>query len=160
MTSHADIPPKSLLERARGGDAEALGHLLESHRGYLGKRARWLAGPGRRGGRDNTDLVQEVLIQAWRRFDGFRGGESKLTAWLRQIQDRLLYNLAQYPSRGCCTSIGEVYPDVQAVAVPLGRLDRGELAAINISFQRRTLNERWLVEEVGQRLSALARRLA
>jgi DNA-binding IclR family transcriptional regulator len=79
--------------------------------------------------------------------------------WARH-KDRLLYNLAQYPSRGCCTSIGEVYPDVQAVAVPLGRLDRGELAAINISFQRRTLNERWLVEEVGQRLSALARRLA
>lgn len=78
--------------------------------------------------------------------------------WARH-KDRLLHSLAQYAHWGCCTSVGEVYADVQAVAVPLGRVDRGELAAINVSFQRRTLNERWLVEDVAPRLAALARRL-
>lgn len=78
--------------------------------------------------------------------------------WARH-QARLLDNLSQYASRGCCTSVGEVYPDVQAVAVPLGRLERGELAAINVSFQRRRLDERWLLDEVAPRLLALARRL-
>ena len=49
--------------------------------------------------------------------------------------------------------------DVQAVAVPLGRVDRGELAVLNCSFQKRKLDEAWLVDKVGPRLVTLARRL-
>lgn len=75
-------------------------------------------------------------------------------------KDRLMKNLAAFPATGCCVSVGEVYPDVQAVAVPLGRVDRGEIAAINMSFQRRALDERWLVDEVAPRLITLARQLA
>ena len=58
------------------------------------------------------------------------------------------------------TSVGEIYPDVQAVAVPLGRIDRGEIAAINCSFQGRALNESWLLETVAPQLQTLARQLA
>lgn len=79
--------------------------------------------------------------------------------WARH-RSRLLHSLSTYGSTGCCASVGEVYPDVQAVAVPLGRIDRGELAAINVSFQRRALDERWLMEDVAPKLMALARRLA
>lgn len=79
--------------------------------------------------------------------------------WTR-YKDEMLRNLADYPTSGCCVSVGEVYGDVQAVAVPLGRSDWGELAAINCSFQRRSLNLRWLVEEVAPRLQSLARSLA
>lgn len=78
--------------------------------------------------------------------------------WARHGK-RVEHNLAQYATRGCCVSIGELFPDVQAVAVPLGRVDRGELAVINCSFQKRKLDERWLVEKIGPRLVALARRL-
>lgn len=78
--------------------------------------------------------------------------------WAR-YGDKLLENLAQFPVRGCCVSVGEVYADVQAVAVPLGRVDRGELAALNCSFQRRKLDEAWLLEEVGPKLAGLARSL-
>ena len=74
--------------------------------------------------------------------------------------ERLEQSLAQYPRLGCCVSVGEVYPDVQAVAVALGKVDRGELVAINASFQRRRLDERWLVDEVAPKLIALARKLA
>lgn len=78
--------------------------------------------------------------------------------WARH-QERLQHNLAEYASRGCCVSVGELYPDVQAVAVPLGRVDRGELAVLNCSFQKRKLDEGWLVDKVGPRLVTLARRL-
>ena len=79
--------------------------------------------------------------------------------WAR-YKDQMLRSLADYPSLGCCLSVGEVYADVQAVAVPLGRRDMGELVAINCSFQRRALNARWLVQEVAPRLRSLALSLA
>ncbi|TFY97967.1 IclR family transcriptional regulator [Ramlibacter rhizophilus] len=78
--------------------------------------------------------------------------------WERH-QERLQHNLSEYASRGCCVSVGELYGDVQAVAVPLGRVDRGELAVLNCSFQKRRLDEAWLVEQVGPQLVRLARRL-
>jgi DNA-binding IclR family transcriptional regulator len=72
---------------------------------------------------------------------------------------KLMENLLQYPKYGCCVSAGEVFPDVQAVAVPLGRIDRGELAAINCSFQGRALDEVWLRERIAPKLQTLARQL-
>jgi DNA-binding IclR family transcriptional regulator len=73
--------------------------------------------------------------------------------------DRLQDNLARYAKDGCCVSVGEIYEDVQAVAVPLGRIDRGDPAAINCSFQGRPLDEAWLRAEVGPLLQSLARQL-
>lgn len=78
--------------------------------------------------------------------------------WARHEQG-LLRSLAQYPAAGCCTSVGEIHADVQAVAVPLGRIDRGEIAAINCSFHGRTLDEAWLRESIAPQLMALARKV-
>lgn len=71
----------------------------------------------------------------------------------------LMRNVAQYPRHGCCVSVGEVYPDVQAVAVPLGRIDQGEPAALNCSFQGRALDRDWLIKQIGPQLQTLARQL-
>lgn len=71
----------------------------------------------------------------------------------------LLRNISEYPRLGCCVSVGEVHSDVQAVAVPLGRIDRGEPAALNCSFQGRALNRDWLVREIAPQLQTLARQL-
>ena len=68
----------------------------------------------------------------------------------------LLRNVREFPRHGCCVSVGELYPDVVAVAVPLGRIDQGELAALNCSFQRRAPDRAWLLQEAGPRLQALA----
>lgn len=68
-------------------------------------------------------------------------------------------NIARYPQLGCCISVGEAFSDVQAVAVPLGRIDRGEAAALNCSFQGRALNEAWLLAEIAPQLQAMARQL-
>ena len=69
-------------------------------------------------------------------------------------------NLSLYAKWGCCVSVGEIHPDVQAVAVPLGRIDRGETAAINCSFTGKTLSESWLRETVAPKLLNAARRIA
>ncbi len=74
--------------------------------------------------------------------------------------EQLMRNLAQYSRTGCCVSVGEIHPDVQAVAVPLGRIDRGEAAAINCAFQGRVLDEAWLRDKIAPKLIALARRIA
>lgn len=74
-------------------------------------------------------------------------------------QDQVEKNLSNYAKLGCCVSVGEIYPDVQAVAVPLGRIDRGEFAVINCSFQKRKLDESWLIQKVGPRLITLARQI-
>jgi DNA-binding IclR family transcriptional regulator len=71
----------------------------------------------------------------------------------------LLRNLADYPRWGCCVSVGEIYPDVQAVAVPLGRIDRGEPAALNCSFHARPLDRDWLQQEIAPQLQRMARQL-
>jgi DNA-binding IclR family transcriptional regulator len=78
--------------------------------------------------------------------------------WAR-FGDELLRNVADYPRHGCCVSVGEVYPDVQAVAVPLGRIDQGEPAALNWSVQGRALDRAWLVEHMAPLLQRLARQL-
>ncbi|MGD9943554.1 MAG: IclR family transcriptional regulator [Burkholderiaceae bacterium] len=69
-------------------------------------------------------------------------------------------NLQHYPQHGVCTSLGEVFPDVQAVATPLGRLREGELAVLNCAFVGVPIDEEWLLKSVGPKLLALARRLA
>lgn len=72
----------------------------------------------------------------------------------------LLANLARYPDVGSCTSLGEVHSDVFAVAVPLGRIDRKEAAAVTCSFHGRAPEEDYLLEEIGPKLLSLVRRLA
>jgi RNA polymerase sigma-70 factor (ECF subfamily) len=75
-----------LLERARRGDGEALGRLLEVHRaGLLHLAERQL------GGRvavrvAASDVIQQTFLEAHRRFGQFAGqAEREWAAWLRAI---------------------------------------------------------------------------
>jgi RNA polymerase sigma-70 factor (ECF subfamily) len=77
---------EQLLRSARGGDAEALGRLLQRYRNYLLLVAQTQIGPGLRVRVDASDLVQEVMLEAHRDFSQFAGGsEPELTAWLRRM---------------------------------------------------------------------------
>jgi RNA polymerase sigma-70 factor (ECF subfamily) len=77
---------QAALERARQGDAEARGRLLESFRPYLRFMARTLHGGRLQGRLDDSDLIQDALLEAHRNFGSFRGGcVAELTGWLRQI---------------------------------------------------------------------------
>jgi RNA polymerase sigma-70 factor (ECF subfamily) len=75
-----------LLERAQCGDAEALNRLVAR---YLPRLRRWAAGRLPRWARDladTQDLVQETVVRAFRKIEGFEPrGEGALQAYLRQI---------------------------------------------------------------------------
>ena len=78
--------PEDLIQEARGGDAAALGRLLELYRRYLALLARVHIGQRLQGKADASDIVQEAFLQAHRNFGRFRGAtEAQLVGWLRQI---------------------------------------------------------------------------
>jgi len=73
---------------------------------------------------------------------------------------QVLENIRNYPQYGCCTAVGDVVPDVQAVAVPLGRIHGIDIAALSCTFQGRVLDIDWLRREVAPQLQAIARQIA
>jgi RNA polymerase sigma-70 factor (ECF subfamily) len=74
------------LERARSGDGNALGQLLEQYRAYMTLLARLQISQRLRGKVDPSDIVQETFCKASQAFGRFRGTqERELLAWLRTI---------------------------------------------------------------------------
>src|SRR5438270_11608096 len=93
MTRQDDSDLGPLLASARGGEAPALGRLLERYRRYLGLLARLEVDRRLQGKLDPSDLVQEAFLEAHRDFAQFRGTtEAELLAWLRQVLVRNLAN--------------------------------------------------------------------
>ncbi|MCO6456510.1 MAG: sigma-70 family RNA polymerase sigma factor [Pirellulaceae bacterium] len=82
-----------LLARAREGDAEALGRLLNNYRPYLRVLAERELDSQVRVRADASDVVQQTCLEAYRDLAQFRGSvEAELVAWLRQI---LRHNVSQ-----------------------------------------------------------------
>jgi len=75
-----------LLARLKAGDSSALDRLIERYRPRL---VRWATGrlpPSARGVSETQDLVQEVLIQAFRKIGQIEvRGEGSLQAYLRTV---------------------------------------------------------------------------
>jgi RNA polymerase sigma-70 factor (ECF subfamily) len=88
-----------LLGRARGGDAQARGQLLELYRSYLRLVAQTQMGTSLGAHVEASDLVQDALLDAHRGFTEFGGrSEGELLAWLRRILVRTLVDQARYHS--------------------------------------------------------------
>jgi len=86
-----------LLLDARDGKPGAMDSLLESYRGYLRLLARTWIHRSLRAKTDGSDAVQETLVNAYERFDQFRGEtEKEFAAWLRKALARNLLNLARH----------------------------------------------------------------
>ena len=93
---HGQDPPQleatiTLLSLARAGDTAALNRLFDR---YLPDLRRWASGRLPRWARDladTQDLVQETLLQVFKRIDGFEyRGEGAFRAYLRQaVMNRL-----------------------------------------------------------------------
>ncbi len=89
--------PETLLARARAGDEDSLGRLLESYRSYLRLVARSMIYASLRPRVDPSDLVQEVFQKAHRDFPQFAGtGEPAMVAWLRAILIRSLVDQVKH----------------------------------------------------------------
>lgn len=79
-------PQQTALERARQGDSAALGELLESFRPYIRVLTRALCRGRLQARFDESDLIQDTLVEAQECFPTFRGStRAELTAWVRQI---------------------------------------------------------------------------
>jgi RNA polymerase sigma-70 factor (ECF subfamily) len=97
MKPASEPGPEALLQRARAGDGEALGKLLEAYRPYLMLLARTQIGRRLQGKADASDAVQEAFLGAYRDFGQFRGdSERAFLAWLRQVLASVLANLVRH----------------------------------------------------------------
>lgn len=75
-----------LLDRARAGQNDALGQLLQWYLNYLTILATTQLDQRLRRRINPSDLVQETMLAAHRDFGDFRGqSQQELLAWLRQI---------------------------------------------------------------------------
>jgi RNA polymerase sigma-70 factor (ECF subfamily) len=74
------------LARARQGDGEALGKLLQAYRQYIELMARLQLDRELRQKIAPSDVAQETFVQAHRCFHQFEGAtEAELLGWLRKI---------------------------------------------------------------------------
>jgi RNA polymerase sigma-70 factor, ECF subfamily len=118
--------PSALLAKARAGDSEALGKVLEGYRDYLRLLARARVGDELRVRLDPSDLVQETLLEAQRDFPQFQGqSEGELAVWLRRIlvrnlADQLKYHQSQKRDLGREQPLESVIEKAhEALAAPL-----------------------------------------
>ncbi len=111
-----DAPDQTLLllERARGGDEQALEQLFAR---YLKPLRRWASGRLPKWARDmadTQDLVQETLLQTFKKLDGFEfRGEGALQAYLRQaLMNRIRDELRRFDRRGATSVLDSQAPDL------------------------------------------------
>ena len=77
---------QALLEQAKGGETRALGTLLEGFRPYVRVIVRSLRGRRVLARVDDSDVIQDALLEATRSFGDFRGTTvAEFIVWLRQI---------------------------------------------------------------------------
>ena len=135
----------TLLTRAQAGDAQALDDLFAR---YLPNLRKWASGRLPRWARDvadTPDLVQEVLLETFRKIEGFEHrGEGALRAYLRQaVMNRIrdeLRRAGRHPKR---VEFDERLPDEGLspleAAVGIQAMERYEAALQRLSEGDREL---------------------
>ena len=98
LTSDADVAQtnsvvKELIRRARSGDQEALGQLLQRHRGYLRVIAQRQI-DGKLAVRvDASDVVQKTCLSVCKNFGHFDGSDvDEFLAWICKIHQQNIQN--------------------------------------------------------------------
>lgn len=116
----SDAINRDLLARARAGDRQALGELLENNRDYLRNLADRLL-DDRMGRRiDASDLVQQTCLSVHKQIGEFVGKDAaQFLAWMRQIHERNIRNAVRDQLHAGKRAIGreEAMADVDAHAI-------------------------------------------
>ena len=147
-SAEAEVPADAtcqLLERAKGGDREALDVLFGRHMPTL---RRWASGRLPRWARDiadTQDLVQETLLQVFKRMAAFEPrGDGALQAYLRQaLMNRIRNEFRHKGRRPSFQALDEEAPGDHTspleAAIRQEQLDRYDAAMARLSEQERDL---------------------
>jgi RNA polymerase sigma-70 factor (ECF subfamily) len=103
----------SLLTRAKAGDEEALNDLFARYLPMLSRWARGRLPHWARDAADTQDLVQDTLLQTFKKIDGFEHrGEGAFQAYLRQaVMNRIRDELRRANRRPDRDEFDEELPD-------------------------------------------------
>jgi RNA polymerase sigma-70 factor (ECF subfamily) len=147
-SADADVPADAtyrLLERAKGGDREALEVLFARH---IPNLLRWASGRLPRWARDvadTQDLVQDTVLQVFKRVEAFEPrGNGALQAYLRQaVMNRIRNEFRSKGRRPSFESFDEQAPSDHTspleAAIREEQLDRYDAALSSVSEQERDL---------------------
>jgi RNA polymerase sigma-70 factor (ECF subfamily) len=95
------VTEAELVERARDGDADAFGELVERYQGVVYRAAR----AALRSSTDADDVAQEAFVAAFRKLNSFRGG-AEFKTWLLAIA----WNAARMHRRSAWRWFGRFTP--------------------------------------------------
>jgi RNA polymerase sigma-70 factor (ECF subfamily) len=134
-----------LLERAKAGDREALDNLFARHIPVLQRWARGRLPRWTRDIADTSDLVQETVLQTFKRVEAFEPrGEGALQAYLRQaVINRIRNEFRRKGSRPALEDLDERIagdqPSPLEAAIRQEQLDRYDSAMARLTEHERDL---------------------
>jgi RNA polymerase sigma-70 factor (ECF subfamily) len=111
-----------LLEQVRAGDRAAFERLFERHRAYLRRVVSLRLGPQLRPRVDESDVVQDTHLEAYRRLDDFLArGPMPFRLWLRKTACERLLMLQRRHLGAARRAAGREVPLPDASSLALAR---------------------------------------
>jgi RNA polymerase sigma-70 factor, ECF subfamily len=80
VTRHEDCDDRVLIERTIAGEADCFNVLMKRHAGPVRSRIS----PMLRNPEDQDDVIQDVMLKAWRKLASFRG-ECSFRTWMTRV---------------------------------------------------------------------------
>lgn len=150
---------RDLLARAKGGDRDALGSLLQWYANYLTILATTGLDQQLRRRLNPSDVVQEAMLEAHRDFGDFRGqSQGELLAWLRQILIHALHhNFARHVKAEKRDIRREVSIDVVSNRLEESACNLASLIPSNVETPSASMQARESEVELADQLSRLPR---
>ena len=110
-----------LISRARGGDREAFGALVEQYRDNVYRLAYRMCGNAY----DADEAAQEAFVAAWRALPNFRG-DAKFSTWLYRLTTNAAIDVMRREKRHQTVGDGEMVDLADDADSPQERVERTE----------------------------------
>lgn len=110
-----------LISRARGGDREAFGELVEQYRDNVYRLAYRMCGNAY----DADEAAQEAFVAAWRALPNFRG-DAKFSTWLYRLTTNAAIDVMRREKRHQTVGDGEMIELADDADSPQETVERTE----------------------------------
>ena len=110
-----------LISRARGGDREAFGELVEQYRDNVYRLAYHMCGNAY----DADEAAQEAFVAAWRALPNFRG-DAKFSTWLYRLTTNAAIDVMRREKRHQTVGDGEMMELADDADSPQEMVERTE----------------------------------